>query len=356
MSKIGIAIQEISGGAVIKEKFNEQLDFVRAIRDWRQINQYFNVAQGERLRFLTFLDSGCLIGQHQPVADRGGDCIVLWIFLPDLVDIQGEQIVDLLDETSQAMQQPQQRSQLLAQIAEREYPQKEFPVHTMKSTPQGSIAWRAYKDDEHLARIIGPCRCQAEYAKYSMVVLIDEREQTRPNPAAASRMVNLSQNPLRESCLVISPSGSPEGFMVTIEGSPITWQKKQAYVGDELTLVWHKPGWKSMSKTIRLKEGDNQLPTLPVEQCVRNLQQNEFKVCDQSGRQLSDFTVLIDNKPVQFPRVFRWNELQAPLSISVKAPGFKTSDAKLTDLKKNVGNYMFSLEPKPIRVDIDSYV
>lgn len=178
MNKTGIAITVTSNGMSRPVVANPG-EWTRHICDIRPIlgciDPPCDSASQHPLIYMTFSATGTYIAVVREISGRAGDNVTAWLYIPDLIDIRGEEIaatIEHLDSLIKADILPDEL-ELAEDFAEcyATACNDSFPAFT--SDPQGPLAWRRIGTDE-LDELAGTFRRRPYYAAFRGIILAGE--------------------------------------------------------------------------------------------------------------------------------------------------------------------------------------
>ena len=176
MNKTGIAITVTSNGMGHPIVANPG-DWTRHITDLRHILGRVTPPcdnQSHPLIYMTFSASGTYIAVARTISGRLGDNVAAWLYIPDRIDIRGEEVAVIIDRLGQLINAGRlpDEAELSEEFAECYAP---AAMHTaaFSSDPEGSLAWRRIGVDE-LEELAGTFRRRPYYAEYCGVILAHE--------------------------------------------------------------------------------------------------------------------------------------------------------------------------------------
>lgn len=183
MSKIDIAIKVTSDGAgepyVVRggEWIRNVIDIHPVLNNLQGLD-----VEGQTARILSFTDEGTIVTLSHLVPGRGGDNVSAWIYIPANADIDGNEVVDIIEQTEQVIAASEFDLRPLAALCEKDYPERRPFSHA----PTGNLlAFRRY-DSVNLPQLLGPNRYQPYYDPYRYILLIDDAGQITLNKGVAA--------------------------------------------------------------------------------------------------------------------------------------------------------------------------
>lgn len=202
MKRIGFAIYTVQGGS--GEPWIPEANrgtWSAGIRDLRTWLDYWQIGDGEHLKFIKFDKDGMFYVSVSPITSgRPGDFSSYWIYIPNSIEVTGKEIVELIYDVENSGKDANRLRDLFG----KEYNEKEHSTKNHIENGQDSFAYRRYDSDEDLAVLLGENRYQPYYAKYKAIFLLDANS----NISARAQLADLTNKKISEVLIVFPPTSS----------------------------------------------------------------------------------------------------------------------------------------------------
>lgn len=302
--KIGFVIKTVGAGAGEPWILNQDA-WVNTYMDIRTWLSTWDIPTGQSLEFLKMGQDGVYFVHVTP--NQGGghssnDFTSLWFYIPNSMDITGNQLLDLKQRVVEAGT----NVNLLKELLNRDYPAKQtFAANAVSAT--GKFAYRTYNGQDVLKELIGKYRTQTYYAGYEAVFLVDEASGIKPR----TPMDNLTAQALESYCVLVPPTREERDrvfgrvadvsiYIANQQGQYVPFQQPVLYKeGARVTLIAEKKGFTSNSFYCIVDK--------PVTPCAipndlgdfrKKVTPAMFRVTDTGNKPVQGAKISVNNKPL----------------------------------------------------------
>lgn len=332
MGKLGLVISIASGGMRDVFSVNVTPDNSRMIIDLRNEFTKFNaIYANNQLIRVAFLDTGFYITSISLITGRDLDYKSSWVFFPYELDINGKEMIEILDFTRRELSGSRINEERLNSFFSKEYPTKTTPF-IPKLPKQSDIAYRYYGGDTFLElyELLGPNLIQSYYLNYNAVYLIDKNE---PNLLTCSGD-NFTGKKVRE-IVIVSPPTNDYGFDPYLDNryfsAPLPMME-----GDVVNISWRKNHYKTVEKQWQVNKENSEIPSLTAMDIYYQVYYTDITVIDDKGQKIKDYSLYVDHK--QFYKeqnLFIHEPCLKSCEVTILAEGYK-NHKKALDLSKPV--------------------
>ncbi len=332
--KLGFAIKVVNEGAGEPMLFGRG-SWVRKVVDKRDYLKLFSGLQGtdNHIAFLTFDEGGCFLTIMKSLSGRAGDSLSGWVYIPNDVDITGQQMVEVYNFVCGVLQETNitRRQDDIEDFFSTSYPAKQKPLK-YAPTRGDRLAYR-YTDERHtLADLLGECRYQNYYSGYQAVFILPQHGEVRPQAA----LTNLSDKPLQSYCILEAPDrrtldrlGTGTSLYIKETDTPLTTDAQVAK-GTTVALIARRPGF--CDETVQIMVGDpvtritydKKLPwkVLLTPQC--------FHVLGHDGKPVDGARITLDGNTLTDKGLLIPEEQLANIKYTVSAHGYDDQQGTAT--------------------------
>ncbi len=247
------------------------------------------------IKVLQRIECGIILRTICPNSGRN-DYMSASIFVPwDIKCVSGKELSDIISKTEDELRQWNKESspEKLRALFEKRYESVDLQERHLRIVP-GRIAYRYYGEFCLLPELLGNLY-QSYYNAYEYVFLIDKE-----SGISCKIGDDLTRKELEKS-VIVAPPQKDHGFEPYIEDCRFT-KSIRVTVGDSLTVLWKRNGYKTISKEIIIKEAGNDIPVpQPNEYKVQIQPHSVIHVYDQSGNQIDAacYELIINGKSIQ---------------------------------------------------------
>ncbi len=218
MNKIGFLINRIMQGPKVMLTVNDG-EWTKKVIDPRDILGLYGLSEVTKYAmFMSFSDSGTYICVARPLYGRALDNIAGWLFIPNSVDVNGDELISMLKVVKDELSSPIINNEKLTDLFNTEFRSIEDAASYLPSASDGGYAKRVVGAAPYtysLKDIIGKYRYQPEYTKYS-AILIDTEDGLE---IVERNVTDLSNGMMKELFVFCPPSAIdiPSGVSVYIK-------------------------------------------------------------------------------------------------------------------------------------------
>lgn len=319
-------------------------------------SQSHQESTGNKLTFLSFDESGCLLTIAKAISGRWGDFLACWIYIPNSVVIDGEQVVGICRFASGVIDESniKSREEEIQEFFSQSYPDKDKCITNIPSS--GDKFGIRYIDEVPLADLLGDNRYQQYYSAYKAIFLISHSGEVKP---IVRLFENLTNQPMQTYSIVEAPT--IEDLSILGENSQIYFNTGERFDKDlrvlenkKLQLIAKRPGFVDIPLTpISVTEWNKKnLFTQALNWKIR-LTNSIFKVRNSEGKILSDFQVKVNGHLISNGLNISENEARN-ITYTVTAPGYEEFSG-YADLSKGVRNIEIKLH-RQVRIETHNII
>lgn len=359
-TKLGLAIAGADQGYRIIATINDGqwIDNVSDIRE--DLKLIPNRRTGDSILMLTCIDSGFLLIIASPIGGRQGDYISAWIYIPDGLEISGQELKSVINKTKEEiLTEGEINKHCLYDIFDKSYDVNRIK-HNLRPDDgcEQQYACRHYGNgsgsDWSLSDLLQPDRLyQPYYPKYRCIFFIDKQTEL----TCADSVKDLTSETVLKSVYMDEPK-PVHRFEPYIDGKKFN-SARYFTEGERVCIEWKRAGYKSIPTHTDIKEGAPW--NIPQEnQYIRLIPYEFFKIIDsQSELPIEKYTLRVDNQEIYEegePAKISEDTLRN-VCVSVEADGYNPYKAESCDLttigsclpiklEKRKYNYHFSLQAR----------
>ncbi|MDE6535630.1 MAG: hypothetical protein K2K82_06425 [Muribaculaceae bacterium] len=171
MNKLGFQINRFYGGPGIVMTVNGG-DWTKKVVDIRNILTLFSEDASKFAMFMSFSESGAYLCVARMISGRGGDNTAGWIFIPNTVEISGNELIDVINVVKEELSAPQINAERVNSLFDKNYPAIEAADFRPSSAEK--VYAKRNAGFYPLCDIIGINRYQPEYSKYNAILIHDK--------------------------------------------------------------------------------------------------------------------------------------------------------------------------------------
>ena len=343
-SILGLKIVRIKEGYQDLLEINGDSAWTKKVWDIRRdLPVGTNTEEGKAALLLTGIENGSIITIASCIEGRANDCITAWLFIPTNVEIDGKQIVDLVESIKKELFANERNDEKLTKLFSYSYPVSKALSTTIVSSGD-KFAFRKYGRGTgyELYELFNNLE-QAEYRQYKGVFLIDNIANITYDGT------DLTNYPIK-GLVTINAVPMTHGFQASINNHLLT-QPISLPDGDEVTVIWKRQGYKTIEKNWVVNSKDN-IPTINDADIYVLVPTNIFVVRDkQSKKPLNNCSINVD--ALKYGSTFIIPESNVKkCHVTVTADGYcdysktcdMTEDRITIYLEREKYNYDFKIE------------
>lgn len=306
--KLGLVIRNASEGEGEIFSYNRELSWENYIEDVRSTTDELKgfYQTGKTVMFLKFLgELGhfiCIVQAAPEGSPRLRDSTAAWIYFPYKINIDGEEVVAVINEVGLAISAPKGiEVGRLERLFEKEYNEKDvirLNAATIKSNKDTAFAARQYGHgtDYVLHELLGKYLYQTEYNNYKSVFLLETSNEISLNNE------NVLKFKLKPMCTYFPPNETL-GFSPYIENVNIMFNKPFEVIdGIKVTLTYKKEGYGDINKVFLASySASNNLPkegNINIEDCKRIIYRSWFNIYSKNSKKLKNLMIKINDTPL----------------------------------------------------------
>ncbi|WP_300726133.1 hypothetical protein [uncultured Bacteroides sp.] len=366
--KLGFAINCASAGLTTELECNKGkwTNKVIDIREYLKMfsgltdpSKSYQEPTGNKLTFLSFDEDGCMLTIAKPIPGRWGDFRACWIYIPNTVIIDGEQIVNIHRFVSGIMDDESNitsRKEEIEEFFSQSYPDRDKWAKNVPSS--GDKFGMRYIDRKYqLADLLGNNRYQQYYSKYRAIFLISRSEEVKPT---VNLFEDLTDQSLHTYKIVEAPnlkelSALGKNTELYFENG-VRFDKDFNLPEDlELNLVAKRRGFEDIKLTVSVTEWNQKVIfSKPLDWKIK-LGMAKFRVSNSNGETIYDIKVWINEKTLSNNSAIYIPESEARnIAYTVKAPGYEEYSGSV-DLSQGVRPIEITLH-REVRSEISKIV
>ena len=327
MNKIGLQIKRVSGGAAPMLTINPG-EWTRKVVDIRDILKLYEIT--DELKFVTFMsfsETGTYITVLRPISGRDGDNTAAWIFIPNNIEVPGDDIIRLINDVKIELSKPTRDDIKLETSFRKEYPMTESAAYIPSATEK--IYAKRQGPFYPMKEILGTKRYQPYYNQYNAILIEDEDSMK----VVDTKVEDISQKRLEET-LVFCPPMEQDlrgGITVRFDDSPRTpfTSPVRRKLGEHVNIVFEREGFQPIRHMDQVCE-NNQICSLPRSMNWKVLiSLNRFKVsAANDGKNLTDrASIYVNNQRLTFNKPIELEEKEArKVNVRITAPGYEDKE------------------------------
>lgn len=309
MNNLGFAIKYAHQGASMPLECNSG-SWVQKVIDIREYLKLFTglatyeqgsqVSTGKIITFLSYDEWGCYICQFKAVNGRGGDFCSGWIYIPNTIEIQDEDIMETYNYVKEILKKSNLKDEQveIKRFFSKLYNTKEKDMVAPYGISQGEQYCIRYLDEGKyrysLKDIIGSKRYQSDYTEYKAVFLIDKNDGVNVAKEEENKFVDVTDEEIFKTCVIIPPAAPSKGrhrsdfndvqiriSLQEVFSSPILMMS-----GKEKTFYVTRDGFEPQKVTIEAKEERQKidLSEIKLEPWKKKISFKDFKIRTDDGK------------------------------------------------------------------------
>lgn len=327
MKTIGLQIKRVSGGAAPMLTINSG-EWTRKVVDIRDILKLYEITDDAKfVTFMSFSEMGTYITILRPISGRDGDNTAAWIFIPNDIEVAGEDIIRLIGDVKTELSKPYRDDAKLEDIFKKEYPKTESAAYLPSSTEK--VYAKRQGPFYPMKDILGTKRYQPYYSQYS-AILIEDEDSMR---VIDTKVVDLSQQRLEDTLVFCPPMDQDLRGQISVRfddvnKTPFTTPVRRK-LGERVSVVFERKGFQPIKHMDQVCE-NNQICSLPRPMVWKVLiSLNQFKVsAANDGRNLTDrASIYVNNERLTFNKPIELDEKEARnAKVRIKASGYEEKE------------------------------
>ena len=343
--KLGLVIRNASEGEGEIFSYNRELSWENYIEDVRSTTDELKgfYQTGKTVMFLKFLgELGhfiCIVQAAPEGSPRLRDSTAAWIYFPYKINIDGEEVVAVINEVGLAISAPKGiEVGRLERLFEKEYNEKDvirLNAATIKSNKDTGFAARQYGHgtDYVLHELLDKYLYQTEYNNYKSVFLLETSNEISLNNE------NVLKFKLKPICTFFPPNET-FGFSLYIENANIMFNKPFEVIdGTKVSLTYKKVGYGDINKVFLASySASNNLPkegNINIEDCKRIIYRSWFNIYSKNSKKLENLMIRINDTPLTDKLAIPEELFSRGVNLTISCEGYNT-------IKKN--NVLLSTE------------
>lgn len=287
----------------------------------------------------------CLVKARPEGSGRPNDHTAAWIHIPAVVDISGEEIIQILEHVKNAISAPRKiDTELLDNVFNKPYPIKDIQASTLtqlSSKDEGEIVVRFYGEGTsyELNNLLGNNIAQIEYNGCKALFLIDNTSGITP----VANKAKIITAPIRKICKIHPPLKNDKDFIPYInfdKGGKLFSKPIEIPEGLTFNILWKKIGYQDVVKPYTVSFDDNNKPPSGVDLAENDynllIKRSIFRILDNKNRQVDECLISIEGKPLnqkETPLPALWFEKE--VEVKVEKQGYKSYSDKINIKEQN---------------------
>ena len=287
----------------------------------------------------------CLVKARPEGSGRPNDHTAAWIHIPAVVDISGEEIIQILEHVKNAISAPRKiDTELLDNVFNKPYPIKDIQASTLtqlSSKDEGEIVVRFYGEGTsyELNNLLGNNIAQIEYNGCKALFLIDNTSGITP----VANKAKIITAPIRKICKIHPPLKNDKDFIPYInfdKGGKLFSKPIEIPEGLTFNIIWKKIGYQDVVKPYTVSFDDNNKPPSGVDLAENDynllIKRSIFRILDNKNRQVDECLISIEGKPLnqkETPLPALWFEKE--VEVKVEKQGYKSYSDKINIKEQN---------------------
>lgn len=327
MNTIGLQIKRVSGGAAPMLTINPG-EWTRKVVDIRDILKLYEITdEAKFVTFMSFSEMGTYITILRPISGRDGDNTAAWLFVPNNIDVAGEDIIRLINDVKVELSKPYRDDVKLEDIFKKEYTKIESAAYLPSSTEK--VYAKRQGPFYSMKDILGTKRYQPYYSQYCAILIEDEDSMK----VIDAKVVDISQKRLEDTLVFCPPMAKDLNGQILVRfddanRTPFTTPVRRK-LGDRVGVVFERKGFQPIRHMDQVCE-NNQICSLPHPMVWKVLiSVNQFKVsAANDGKNLSDrASIYINNQRLSFNKPIELDEREARNArVKISVSGYEDTE------------------------------
>ncbi|MCM1139710.1 MAG: hypothetical protein NC453_14170 [Muribaculum sp.] len=324
MNKIGLQIKRVSGGAAPMLTINPG-EWTRKVVDIRDILKLYEITDESKfVTFMSFSETGTYITVLRPISGRDGDNTAAWIFIPNNIEVPGDDIIRLINDVKIELSKPTRDDIKLETAFRKEYPMTESAAYIPSAAEK--IYAKRQGPFYPMKEILGTKRYQPYYNQYNAILIEDEDSMK----VVDTKVEDISQKRLEETLVFCPPIEQDLRGGITVRfddahrtpfSSPV-----RRKLGDRINIVFEREGFQPIRHIDQVCE-NNQICNLPRPMNWKvSIGLNRFKVsAANDGKNLTDrASIYVNNQRLTFNKPIELEEKEArKANVRITASGYE---------------------------------
>ena len=358
MKTLGFAIKLASQGAGNAIECNKG-EWTNKVVDIREYLKLFEGLQDTDniVTFISFDENGCFLTQLRAISGRGGDFLSGWIYIPNTLNITGEDIINTYNYVRGILKQSNlsKSKDEIHNFFSKEYVQKEAKVSYIPSS--GEKYGVRFIGHFSLKEIIGTNRYQPYYSKYKAVFLLENNNIVTISKGYITNFEDLTKQPIVETGILKAPTAEDMLSMgrdvkIIFENGNIFKSPLLVRKGDSVKLLAQRSGFESIKlPTITINEEVTDFPHYETLQWKKLITTASFIVKDNEGKPLNNPKIYIDNNEIPFNGILLDENRCRNVEVKVTCQGYESYEKKVNLLQIKV-SVVLERETKGQKYDI----
>lgn len=346
MNKLGLRIYRFQAGPFVTLTVNgEEDDWTKKVVDIRDILKLYKEDVSKSVMFMSFSESGAYITIARLISGRTGDNIAAWIYIPNTIDISGDEMIRVIDVVKKELSASKSNEDLLKQTFSKTYQPVEAADYS-PSSPQKKYAKRNVGIYQ-LKHLIGEKRYQPVYANYNAILIQDNDSMDIED----KNVVDLSKQPLVETMVFCPPVKSDIPNDVTIhfndrnKGYPRFERPIRVLKSERFDLLFKRKGFEDI-RYIGTVEENNQICGIPRYDWNVPITRDNFYIYDEED----------PKKNLTSQAAIKVNGVELKWNMAVPVPENKADKVQLTikvdGYEKKEGQVNLLNRTKPMHIKL----
>ncbi len=329
MNKIGLKKLRCKEGTQELLILNSDNEWTKKVDDIRDILKLYDTADNDKSKFAMFMrfsERGTYIIVAHPISGRIGDNIATWLFIPNNIDISGEEVVKFIKIVKKDLLATESDPEQLREAFSREYKTYDKSADFKPSSSRQDVF--AVQDDcQKLDDLLGKKRYQLTYAEYYAILIENGNDSLKVVNSSVKR---ISTNELKETC-VFCPPVEKENVSVYFDNGEGTRTSFNRPVlcnkGDSVKIVFNRAGFLPIPYTEKVCE-DIQTCGIPNKKWKLEVKvEDRFKVrAASTGKEIKDnikFTINGQTYDSYQPPITLTEDEAKKAKVTISADGYE---------------------------------
>lgn len=336
MNKLGFAIKLASQGAGNAIECNKG-QWTNKVVDIREYLKLFNGLQGTDniVTFMSFDEGGCFLTQLRAISGRVGDFLSGWIYIPNTIDVNGEDVMNTYNYVRNILSQSNlsDLKEDIESFFSKEYPSKEVAAQYVAS--KGQLYGVRFLGHYTLKEIVGEHRYQPYYSDYKAVFLLNKEEEVTITKEAANSFRNLTDKDIVKTSILVPPANASlqtlgRGTKIhTIDGSDFN-QPLLVNVGSKVPLILSRIGFENMKLEVNVtsERQDVDLSNVKIT-WMKKISASMFTVRNRKQEKIDkDVRISVNGTNITFQEILVSEEDCRQALVKVSAPDFEVFEQR----------------------------